>query len=214
MAAQHESMSALPVHDSVPSLSLPGCVPRPPPPARARYGTTLALPPPGARVTLADGRRLKLRPVQAPDVAALQRLFARLTPGEIRMRFMHSVTELPDVLARRMTDLDHDCELAWVLLDPADDARAEMRGIARLYIDAATAAAEFALLVEQAYTGQGLGALLMAQLIRACRERVLHEIWGHVLAENHAMLDLCAELGFTRASVPGDPGVMHVRLTL
>ncbi len=207
-------MSTLPLREPAPCPPSPGAAPRLPAHTRDRYGsTTVALPPPGEVITLADGRHLKLRPVQAPDVAALQRLFARLTPGEIRMRFMHSVTELPDVLARRMTDLDHACELAWVLLDPADDARAEMRGIARLYIDGA-AAAEFALLVEQAYTGQGLGALLMTQLICACRERGLHEIWGHVLAENHAMLDLCAELGFTRVSVPGDPGVMHVRLAL
>ena len=204
----------MPVRASISSAPLPGSTPRPPPPARDRYGSAVgAPPPPGEPVMLDDGRRLKLRPVQASDVAALQRLFTRLTPGEIRMRFMHSVTELPDVLARRMTDLDHVCELAWVLMDSVDDARAEMRGVARLYIDAATGA-EFALLVEQPYTGQGLGALLMTQLIRACRERGLDELWGHVLAENHPMLDLCAELGFTRAPVPGDPGVMHVRLAL
>lgn len=207
-------MNAVPLRDPVPFPPPPGAASRPPAPARERYGAAVALPPPGERVTLADGRRLKLRPVQAPDVAALQRLFARLTPGEIRMRFMHSVTELPEALARRMTELDSGRELAWVLMDPADDAHAEMRGVARLYIDLATAAAEFALLVEQVYTGQGLGALLMTQLIRASRERGLDELWGHVLAENHAMLDLCAGLGFTRMSVPGDPGVMHVRLTL
>ena len=205
----------MPARASISSAPLPGSTPRPPPPARDRYGSASgAPPPPGEPVLLDDGRCLKLRPVQASDVAALQRLFARLTPGEIRMRFMHSVTELPDVLARRMTDLDHACELAWVLMDPADDARAEMRGVVRLYIDAATAAAEFAILVEHAYTGQGLGALLMTRLIRACRERGLNELWSHVLAENHPMLDLCAELSFTRAPVPGDPGVMHVRLAL
>lgn len=205
----------MPVRTTVPSTPLPGSTPRPPPPARDRYGSATGTPPPpGEPVMLDDGRPLKLRPVQASDVAALQRLFSRLTPGEIRMRFMHSVTELPDVLARRMTDLDHACELAWVLMDPADDAQAEMRGVARLYIDDASAAAEFALLVEHPYTGQGLGSLLMTRLIRACRERGLGELWGHVLAENHAMLDLCAELGFTRTTVAGDPGVMHVRLTL
>ena len=204
----------MPARATPPAAPLPGSTPRLPPPARDRYGSALDAPPPGELIRLDDGRRLKLRPVRALDLAALQRLFTRLTPGEIRMRFMHSVTELPEVLARRMTDLDHAREMAWVLMDSADDAPAEMRGVARLYIDAATAAAEFALLVEHPYTGRGLGALLMTRLIRACRERDLGELWGHVLAENHAMLDLCTELGFTRTPVAGDPGVMHVRLML
>src|ERR1700733_15249787 len=47
------------------------------------------------RVTMADGRTLVLRHIHAGDVVPLQRGFARLSPEEVRMRFLHPLTELP-----------------------------------------------------------------------------------------------------------------------
>jgi hypothetical protein len=37
---------------------------------------------------------------------------------------------------------------------------------------------------------------------------------GHVLAHNHGMLALCAELGFSIADSAADPGVKRVALAL
>jgi hypothetical protein len=54
--------------------------------------------------------------------------------------------------------------------------------------------------------------LLVRKLIRYCRERGTHELWGSVLAENTAMLDLARSLGFrTRAS---EQNVAEVALDL
>lgn len=160
-----------------------------------------------------DGTALQLRPIRADDVAALQRGFARLSSDEVRMRFLHTLTELPDQLAQRLCRLDPEQELAFVLTDPAGSTdEPEIHGVARAYIDSNTDSAEFALIVQRRFTGQGFGSELLTRVIDACRARGVREIWGDVLTENHAMLDLCDEFGFRRETVFHDASLTRVRL--
>jgi len=64
-------------------------------------------------------------------------------------------------------------------------------------------------------TGQGLGKLLMQRIIDYARGRGIGEIFGDVLAENTAMRGLCQRLGCTTAAaLPGEYGIMRVRLAL
>jgi GNAT superfamily N-acetyltransferase len=161
-----------------------------------------------------DGRILLLREIYAGDVLALQRGFARLSPEEVRMRFLHPLTELPHEFAVRLTDLDPATSVAFVFIDLPDEPEREIRGVARAYVDPTTLSAEFAIVVQHQYTGQGLGKRLMKHLIATCRARGAIEVWGDVLLENSTMLRLCEELGFTRHSTVGDPGIVQMRLTL
>ncbi len=185
------------------------------PPERLRFGAANDAPVPnGELLTSRDGTPLRIRPIHADDVVALQRGFSRLEPDEVRMRFLHTLTELPDQLAQRLCRLDPEQELAFVLVDPVESVDAEIYGVARAYIDPNTDSAEFALIVQRRFTGQGLGSLLLNRVIDACRARGVQEIWGDVLTENHAMLDLCDEFGFRRESVFHDASLTRVRLDL
>jgi hypothetical protein len=47
-----------------------------------------------------DGVRLLLREIHPDDVQALQRGFAGLTAQEVRFRFLHPITELPEAVLR------------------------------------------------------------------------------------------------------------------
>lgn len=185
------------------------------PPERLRFGAANDAPVPnGELLASRDGTPLLIRPIHTDDVAALQRGFSRLQPEEVRMRFLHTLTELPDQLAQRLCRLDPEQELAFVLVDPAESAEPEIYGVARAYIDPNTDGAEFALIVQRRFTGQGFGSLLLNRVIDACRVRGVQEIWGDVLTENHAMLDLCDEFGFRRESVFHDASLTRVRLHL
>jgi len=187
---------------------------RRPPPRHSRYRPQAGAPADGDLVATADGPLL-LRRIHAADVAALQRGFSQLTPDEVRMRFLHPLTELPEPLAERLCDLDDGCEIAFVLIDPPPAAEPEIHAVARAHVDPVTLGAEFALIVQRRYAGQGFGTLLMQRLIAACRELGATEIWGDVLLENGPMLELCANLGFHRQShVRGDPGLARVTLDL
>jgi GNAT superfamily N-acetyltransferase len=163
---------------------------------------------------MADGRTLVLRQIHAGDVVPLQRGFARLSPEEVRMRFLHPLTELPHDFAVRLCDLDPQTSVAFVFIDPPEIPEREIRGVARAYIDPTTLSAEFAIVVQRQYTGQGLGNRLMRCLVDECRRRGAVEIWGDVLLENDAMLRLAEHLGFQRHFQIGDPGVVQMRLAL
>lgn len=167
----------------------------------------------GERVQTHDGRELFLRGIEPGDVAALKRQFSRLSPEDIRRRFLHSMGELPDSMALRLTNIDPELETAFVLMDETVQP-AELRGVGRIFVDESANSAEFSVLVEHDWARQGLGALLMQRLVDDCRKRGLSEIWGYVLLENRPMLQLCKELGFVRRLTPDEPGTAQISLQL
>jgi len=185
---------------------------RRPPQRDLRIAT--ATPAQGETVHARDGSALLLRQIHAGDVAALQRGFSHLTPDEVRMRFLHPLTDLPDPLARHLCDVDPKTGVAFVLIDPPPAHAPEIHAVGRAYVDPVTLAAEFAIIVQQRYAGQGFGKLLMQRVIQACRERDALELWGDVFIDNGTMLALCEQLGFTRRSLEHEPGVVRVTLAL
>ena len=179
-----------------------------------RFARLDSAPPGGAEtVSTQDGRQLTLRAISPHDVAAMQRCFARLSPEDVRRRFLHAMSELPAPMAERMCNIDPGIETAYVLMDESVTP-VEMRGVGRIYVDEAIDSAEFSVLVEHDWSRLGLGALLMQRLVDDCRQRALAEVWGYVLHENRPMLKLCEELGFTRRMVPDEPGIAQIILKL
>jgi acetyltransferase len=169
--------------------------------------------PQGELVRTQDDRQLLLRSIGPGDVEAMQRCFTRLSPEDIRRRFLHAMSELPAPMAQRLCRIDPALETAYVLMDESVQP-AEMRGVGRIYVDEAADSAEFSVLVEQDWSRLGLGALLMQRLVDDCRRRGLAELWGYVLLENRPMLQLCRELGFVQRMMPDEPGTALITLKL
>ena len=184
----------------------------------------------GEQVRTQDGRELVLRPIEPGDVAAMQRCFTRLSPEDIRRRFLHAMSELPAPMAQRLCRIDSALETAYVLMDESIKP-AEMRGVGRIFVDEATDSAEFSVLVEQDWSRLGLGALpddpeaptparpfelatRVLDLLEDLRRRGLAELWGYVLQENRPMLQLCKELGFTQRAMLDEPGTAQITLKL
>lgn len=184
-----------------------------PPRVRDRFAPRAIPSSPGEQVCVDDGRQLVLRPIQPDDVAAMQRCFARLSPNEVRRRFLHAMSELPLPMSQKLCHIDPQQETAYTLIDETVQP-SEMRGVGRIFVDEATDTAEFSVLVEHAWIRVGLGALLMHRLVEDCRRRGLYELWGYVLFENRPMLELCRELGFTRRMIPDEPGTALITLKL
>ncbi len=162
-------------------------------------------------IALADGTAMRLRPIRPEDELALQRLFGRLSAETIRLRFFAPMKRLTHEMAAQLTQIDYDREMAFVLVDfPAGDRR-EIRGVARLAADPDGERAEFAVVVEDAMAGRGIGRLLVRRIIDYAASRGISEIYGDVLTDNNRMLDLCRHLGFRIASL-GREGVLRVAL--
>lgn len=184
-----------------------------PPRSRDRFAPRVRETSGGELVFTHDQRRLRMRSIEPSDVAALQRCFVRLSPEDIRRRFLHAMSELPTPMAQRLCRIDPALETALALVDETVNP-IEIRGVGRLYVDEAADNAEFSVLVEQKWARSGLGALLLHRLIADGRRRGLAEIWGCVLQENGPMLELCKELGFTRHLMANEPGTAQLTLRL
>lgn len=152
-----------------------------------------------------------LRPIRPEDASAIVQLFQKLTPEDIRLRFFSPWREMPPAQLARLTQIDYDREMAFVLLPPAGD---EILGVVRLSADPDNIRAEFAVLVRSDLKGHGIGRILMKHLIAHARARGLKELFGEVLAENTLMLALCRELGFAAVPESGAGGILRVTLAL
>jgi len=160
-------------------------------------------------LVLDDGRRLWLRPIEPADAAPLRGGFALLEPDEVRMRFMHPMTELSEAMADRLARIDTRSEFALVAAEPLPPGEALIGAVARCSVDT-TGRAEFAILVSRLLSGQGLGRLMMRRIIDWARRKRVDSIYGLVLRENFPMLELAHELGFHRETLPDEPGVVKV----
>ncbi len=165
-------------------------------------------------VTLPDGQTLLLRPIRPEDEPAFQKLFAKLTMDEIRLRFLHAMRFLSHEMAAFLTQIDYDREMALVLCEPTAQLEPALYGMVRLMADPDNAHAEFDILIHRDMTGLGLGPMLMRRIIDYARNRGIGEMFGEVLAENRSMLRLCEAFGFKKRRDPEDSTVMIVSLAL
>ena len=158
---------------------------------------------------LLDGRQVSVRPIRKDD-APLEADFVRHLSSDSRYeRFMVSMIELPPSKLKYLTEVDYDQHMALVAMDTRDGKEVEV-GVSRYVIAPGTTRCEFAVAVDDAWHGSGLGGVLMGDLIEIARQRGVTEMEGFVLAANHKMLKLARQLGFTQRRDPDDRDTVHV----
>ncbi len=166
------------------------------------------------QLRLPDGRPVLVRPIRPDDAAGLRAGFRRLTPHDVRMRFLQSLPDLSPAQAAYLTRIDYDRHMALVAIGQDRDGGMDGWGVARLVADAQGAAAELAIVVRSDVQRQGIGSLLIARLLAYAGARGFGQIWGDVLAENQVMLAMAAKRGFRIARSPEGPGVLRISRAL
>jgi acetyltransferase len=165
-------------------------------------------------VRLPDGTAMLLRPIRPEDEPAYLEVFAGLSPEAIRYRFLHPMKVLPHSQAARLTQIDYDREMAFVLAGRSPDGRPLLYGSVRMVSDPDKESAEFAVLLRGDMTGLGLGPMLMRRIIDYARSQGIRRLHGDVLADNRPMLQICRALGFKQKRDTDDPGVVKMTLVL
>lgn len=150
------------------------------------------------------GWSLVLRPIRPEDTSHHRRFLSRVSAEDLYSRFFRGVRELPESDLAHFTQIDYDREMAFIAVAAEGPEAGEILGVARACADPDNNAAEFAVLVRSDLKDQGFGTLLMRKLIRYCRERGTREMWGSVLTENAAMLELARSLAFRVRSSEGN----------
>ena len=162
-------------------------------------------------VVLPDGTRVLMRPLRPEDAALYPEFVAHVTPEDSRLRFFSAIRELSEERIAQLTHLDYSRAMAFIALD---EATAKMLGVVRLHLDDERKSGEFAVIVRSEFKGHGLGWLLMRRMIDYARAIGLARIYGQALAENAAMLRMCAELGFRIEDDPKAKGTKLLTLEL
>lgn len=163
---------------------------------------------------LPGGWELVIRPVRPEDAPRLREAFSRLTPEDVRFRFIYALTELTPAVAERLARPDPAREFALVATEPAPPGQAVIGADARAVISEDLKEAEFSIIVGRPLRGYGLARHLMRRIIEWCRKKRLDAVYGDVLAYNSAMLELARRLGFKLYTLPGEPDLTRVRLQL
>lgn len=158
----------------------------------------------------AKGQTFVLRPIRPEDADAHTAMLKRFSAEDMRYRFFSAMRTLPVEQVTRMTDVDYKREMAIIAVR---ETTHETVGVARLVCDDTDGkSAEFAVVVEPAAKGLGLGSALMQAIIAWGRTRGVEEITGQILADNEPMLAFIKRLGFAVGHIPGESDIVEARL--
>lgn len=159
----------------------------------------------------AGGTHYSIRPIKPADIALYPEFLARISPDDIRLRFLSPRKSFSDQMLKRLTQLDYDRNMAFVAMETSTGLLA---GISRVSCDPDHAVAEYALLVRTDLQGHGLGWELLRQLVVYAKADGIGRIEGIMLSENTTMLAMCREFGFSIRRHPSEPGLVEATLEL
>jgi len=162
---------------------------------------------------LRDSRQVTIRSLRPDDAPRMLDFFRQLAGESRYMRFLKWIGEPADALARSMSAIDDDRQMALVCT-VASGAGEEIVGEARYIVDYCGKQCEFAIVIADRWHGSGIAGVLMAMLMLAARERGLKSMQGFVLHSNTTMLKFVRSLGFTVHPEPHDLTTVRVVKTL
>jgi acetyltransferase len=147
-----------------------------------------------------DHTPVTIRPIRPEDEPLMVRFHESLSEQSVYLRYFHAIRLSQRVAHEqliRICFIDYDREMALVA-DHQDPATGEHQIVAvgRLSKRRDTNDAEFAILVSDPYHHQGLGTELVKRLLQVGKDEKLDRITAEILPENHAMQQICEELGF------------------
>ena len=154
-----------------------------------------------ADVALRDGSTVHVRPVRAEDARAVRAFFERLSPKSIALRFFSSFPDL-DRAVRWATQVDqHHYGL---IATSSADGRVVAHAGWETDPDHPERA-EVAFAIADAMQHNGLGTILLGQLIEAADRAGVAVLNAEVLPQNHRMLHVFHDSGFplTTRTLPG-----------
>ena len=160
-------------------------------------------------ISLSDGTRLTLRPIEGEDTERLMAMHRRLSPGTVRRRFFAMLPELAPTQAFRFTHVDGTDRAAVVAVNEAGD----LVGVARYDRFEGTGDAEVAVVVQDDYQHRGLGTALLTELTGYARAHGIERFVADVLMENSPMFATFIDVGLVGTSEYGS-GVAHLVMTL
>ena len=154
-----------------------------------------------------DGLTVHVRPIRAEDTPKMLQMWQRLSSETIRMRFF-AARKMDERGMRYFTELDHRNRFAFVA-----ETGGQIVGVSRFdRTEEDPTKAEFAVLVEDAQQGRGIGTVLLRALVRPAEDMGVQGFVGEVLRENSRMLRMMRDAGLAPVLTDYGP-IMHAVFT-
>jgi acetyltransferase len=165
-----------------------------------------------------DGTPVTIRPIRPEDEPLMVKFHESLSERSVYMRYFHAMNLTRRTAHDRLTRIcfiDYDREMALVAeRENPETGEPEILGVARLSRNRAFPdEAEFAILINDHFQGQGLGTILLEKLLEVGRAEGLRRITAQILYENRAMQHLSKKFGFHLQHDP-EEGVVKADLDL
>lgn len=163
-------------------------------------------------VELRDGSKVLIRAVEHSDAALLAAGFARLSTESRQLRFLSQKPALTAAELRYFTEVDHRNHEALGALDAASGRGVGIARFVRHTED--PAAAEIAVVVDDAWQGRGLGTVLLRTLAERARAEGVDRFTALVAAENDSVVGLLHGIGAQVRTTYRDSGTIEYELAL
>ncbi len=149
------------------------------------------------------------RPVRRDDEERFRRLWPRLSRDTVYRRFHAPLHRIPAATVRRLVEVDHDLREAVVAV-----VGGEVLGVARYDRSPADpTTAEFAIVVEDAWQGFGVGRQLLGELVALAAARGVEVLTATVQPDNERVLGLIRRV-LPDSAVTRDDDVLAVHSPL
>jgi RimJ/RimL family protein N-acetyltransferase len=150
--------------------------------------------------------------LERTDGEPLRRLFYRLSPEMIYRRFLSPLARPEQARPERLLDLDHcDREAVAAVVD------GEIVGVARYFRQPSQPTAEIAVVVADAWQGQGVGTRMLSSLATLARAARIDRFTATMQADNRGSIRLLRRFnsearlvhshGIYEATIPLNPEV-------
>jgi GNAT superfamily N-acetyltransferase len=160
------------------------------------------------QLTLLDGARLRVRPIDPADRGPLADAFEHLSDESRHHRFLGPKPRLSTRELEYLTEVDHVTHEALVAID---ETTGQIVGVGRYATGSGGGTvADMALAVADAWQQRGIGHALAVRLMERARANGITSLTGMTLSGNRGARALLDRLGFRVCSAGG--GVLELEL--
>jgi RimJ/RimL family protein N-acetyltransferase len=161
-------------------------------------------------VVLADGTRLRLRPLGSEDRHGVAALFARLSPESRYRRFLTPKRELTPTELSYLTDIDHIHHEAFAAIDQRDGA---IVGVGRYaHVADRPKVADLAVEVTDELQNMGIGTALARHTVQRARDNGFSLLTATTLSENRPARALLRRFDFHARARHGSEIELELKL--
>ena len=144
---------------------------------------------------LKDGSTVIFRPIRPEDEPMWHHLLGTCSPESLRFRFSGMIQQTTHEMATRFCFIDYDREMA-IVAEVEEEGQRRLISVGRLVADADHRAAEFAIIVTDAWQGRGVGGIMTDYCCEIAKQWGVKEVVAETSKENAVMVSLFRSRGF------------------